>query len=103
VVIGAAPQHDSASTGDHHRYRPPRCVLWHRSLDNVLCLPPDTSEPDSRRHWARGQDLLRLPHSLAEFAAELAPRHRTEAEVVADDVRPVPEELAALGLIEPVF
>jgi hypothetical protein len=40
---------------------------------------------------------------LDELAFELASRHHTDAEVVAGDVRPVLERLAALGVIEPVL
>jgi coenzyme PQQ synthesis protein D (PqqD) len=85
-----------------YRRRPD--VLWRRSLDTVLCLPPDSTEPvtlagTGPEVW----DLLQTPHSLAELAAELAARHRVDAEVVATDVRPVLERLAALGVIEPVL
>jgi Coenzyme PQQ synthesis protein D (PqqD) len=79
-------------------------VLWRRSLDTVLCLPPDGAEPvtlagSGPEVW----DLLQTPHSLAELGDELADRHQADPEVVAADVRPVLERLAALGLIEPVL
>jgi hypothetical protein len=85
-------------------YRRRAGVLWRRSLDAVLCLPPGAAEPvtlagTGPEVW----DLLQTPQSLAELAAELAPRHQTSAEVVARDVQPVLERLAALGLIQPVF
>jgi Coenzyme PQQ synthesis protein D (PqqD) len=81
-------------------YRRRSDVLWRRSLDSVVCLPPDASEPvtlggTGPEVW----DLLRQPHSLAEFAAELADRHGADVDVVARDVEPVLERLAALGLI----
>jgi Coenzyme PQQ synthesis protein D (PqqD) len=79
-------------------------VLWRRSLDTVLCLPPNAAEPvtlagTGPEIW----ELLQRPHSLDELAAELAARHHTDAEVVTGDVAPVCERLAALGLIEPVL
>ena len=79
-------------------------VLWRRSLDAVLCLPPGATEPvtlagTGPEVWA----LLQRSHTLAELAAELAARHQTDAEVVTDDVAPILERLAALGLIEPVL
>jgi hypothetical protein len=79
-------------------------ILWRRSLDTVLCLPPDGVEPvtlagSGPEIW----DLLQTAHSLDELAAELADRHRADPEVVAADVRPVFERLAALGVIEQVF
>jgi hypothetical protein len=85
-------------------YRRRAGVLWRRSLDAVLCLPPGATEPvtlagTGPEIW----DLLRTPQSVAELAAELAPRHQTSPEVVARDVQPVLERLAALGLIQSVF
>lgn len=85
-----------------YRRRPD--VLWRRSLDAVIGLPPDQIEPvtlagTGPEVW----DLLQTPRSLAELAAELANRHGADPEVVAADVRPVLERLAALGLVEQVF
>lgn len=84
-----------------YRRRPD--VLWRRALDSVVCLPPGAAEPitlagTGPEVW----NLLETPHSLAELAAELSARHRTDAEIVAADVRPVLARLAALGVIEPV-
>jgi Coenzyme PQQ synthesis protein D (PqqD) len=58
---------------------------------------------DPRGHWTEIWDLLLSAQSLADFAAELSAQHRADPEVVAADVRPVLERLAALGVIEPVF
>jgi Coenzyme PQQ synthesis protein D (PqqD) len=85
-------------------YRRRSDVPWRRSLDAVLFLPPSASEPvtlagTGPEVW----DLLQDPHSLGALAAELATRHETDPEVVAGDVSPVLEELAALGVVEPVF
>jgi Coenzyme PQQ synthesis protein D (PqqD) len=85
-------------------YRRRADVLWRRSLDAVLCLPPGATEPvtlagTGPEVW----ELLQRPHTPAELAGELAARHRTDAEVVEGDVEPVLERLAVLGLIEPVL
>jgi hypothetical protein len=40
---------------------------------------------------------------LAELASELVAGRQTDAEAVASDIRPGMEELAVLGLVEPVF
>jgi len=79
-------------------------VLWRRSLDTIVCLPPDESEPvtlagTGPEVW----DLLQTPHTLAELAAELSARHGADLDVVAADVRPAVEQLAALGLVDPVL
>ena len=85
-----------------YRRRPD--VLWRRSLDTVLCLPPEGTEPVTLADTGpEVWDLLQSPHSLAELSAELASRHGADPDVVAADVRPVFERLAALGLIEQVF
>jgi hypothetical protein len=85
-------------------YRRRSDVAWRRSLDAVLFLPPGASEPmtlagTGPEVW----DLLRDPRSLGELASELANRHGTDPEVVARDVLPVLENLAALGAVETVF
>ena len=89
---------------DTTAYRRRVDVLWRRSLDTVVCLPPDESEPvtlagTGPEVW----DLLQTPHTLAELAAELSARHGADLGVVATDVRPVVERLAVLGLVEPVL
>jgi hypothetical protein len=85
-------------------YRRRADVLWRRSLDTVVCLPPGEIEPvtlagTGPEVW----DLLETPHALPQLAAELSARHGVDPDVVATDVRPVVERLAALGLIEPVL
>jgi hypothetical protein len=85
-------------------YRRRADVLWRRSLDVILCLPPDESEPvtlagTGPELW----DLLQTRQSLSELAAELAARHRVDPEVVTADVRRMLERLAALGVLDPVL
>jgi hypothetical protein len=79
-------------------------VLWRRSLDAVLCLPPNANEPvtlagTGPEVW----DLLESPHSVVQLAAVLSDRHGADPDVVAVGVDPVVDQLAALGLIEPVL
>jgi Coenzyme PQQ synthesis protein D (PqqD) len=85
-------------------YRRRTDILWRRSLDKIVCLPPDESEPvtlagTGPQLW----DLLQTPHSLSELAAELAARHRVDPEVVAAGVAPVLARLAALGVVDAVL
>jgi Coenzyme PQQ synthesis protein D (PqqD) len=85
-------------------YRRRAGVLWRRSLDTVVCLPPDETEPvtlagTGPEVW----DLLQTPHTSAELAAKLSARHGADPDVVAADVAPAVGQLAALGLIEPVL
>jgi Coenzyme PQQ synthesis protein D (PqqD) len=93
-------EHDLNATA----YRRRADVLWRRSVDAILCLPPGAPEPvtiagTGPELW----DLLAAPHSLATLAAELSARHRTDPDLVAADMRPVLQRLAALGVIEPVL
>jgi hypothetical protein len=85
-------------------YRRHPDVPWRRSLDAVLCLPPGLSEPvtlagTGPEVW----DLLERPCALGEIAAELAQRHRIDAQIVARDVKPLLDQLAVLGLVLPVL
>jgi hypothetical protein len=85
-------------------YRRRADVLWRRSLDTVVCLPPNETEPvtlagTGPKVW----DLLEAPHTLAQLATELSARHGADPGVVATDVRPVVERLAVLGLVEAVL
>jgi hypothetical protein len=79
-------------------------VLWRRSLDTIVCLPPGEIEPvrlagTGPEVW----DLLQSPHTLGELAAALSARHGVDPDLVATDVRPVVERMAALGLIDAVL
>jgi hypothetical protein len=79
-------------------------VLWRRSLDAVLCLPPGASEPVTLA--ATGPevwDLLERPCSVDQLASELSRRHKIDAQIVARDVLPLLEGLAVLGLVVPVL
>jgi Coenzyme PQQ synthesis protein D (PqqD) len=85
-----------------YRRRPD--VPWRRSLDAALCLPPGAPEPvtlagTGPEVW----DLLERPYALGEPAAELAQRHGIDAQIVARDVKPRLDHLAALGLVVPVL
>lgn len=89
---------------DTTAYRRRSGVLWRRSLDTTVCLPPDEVEPvtlagTGPEVW----EILRDPHSVVDLAAELSARHGADIDIVTADVRPVIQELAALGLIEPVL
>jgi hypothetical protein len=89
---------------DTTAYRRCADVLWRRSLDTIVCLPPDETEPvtlagTGPEVW----DLLQIPHTLPQLAAELSARHGADLDVVGADVGAVVQRLAALGLIEPVL
>jgi hypothetical protein len=85
-------------------YRRRGDVLWRRSLDAVLCLPPGAAEPVTLASTGpEVWELVRCPHSLSELATELAARHSSDTETVTRDVRAVLDELVGLGLVEPVF
>lgn len=89
-------------TSKSYRRRPD--VLWRRSLDAVLCLPPGASEPVTLA--ATGPevwDLLERPCSVDQLASELAQRHGIDAQTVARAVLPLLERLAVLGLVGPVL
>jgi Coenzyme PQQ synthesis protein D (PqqD) len=85
-----------------YRRRPD--LPWRRSLDAALCLPPGAPEPvtlagTGPEVW----NLLERPCALGELAAELAQRHGIHAQIVARDVKPRLDHLAALGLVVPVL
>src|SRR5262249_29421196 len=94
----AGPALAAPMTATSYRRHPD--VLWRRSLEAVLGLPPGSSEPvtlagTGPEVW----DLLERPCSIDELASELAQRHGTDAETVARDVLPVVERLAELRLL----
>jgi coenzyme PQQ synthesis protein D (PqqD) len=89
---------------DTTAYRRRADVVWRRSLDTIVCLPPNEAEPvtlagTGPEVW----DLLRTPHSVGELATELSARHGADPRVVAADVAPVVERMSALGLVEAVL
>jgi hypothetical protein len=77
-------------------------VLWRRSLDAVVLLPPGHDEPvelagSGPELW----DLLVEPGTVAQLAAVLAAAHGVDEQTVIDDISPVIERLAGLGVVEP--
>lgn len=87
----------------HPRWRRRADVLWRRSLDAVIFLPPGESEPltvtaTGPEVW----DLLAEPRSLEELAGTLAATHHADPSVVASDLAPVIEQLVALGVVDQV-
>lgn len=76
-------------------------LLWRRSLDAVLVVPPGADEPitlagTGPELW----DLLETPRSLPELVRELAARHQASSDLVEADVSPVIDQLLALGVLE---
>jgi hypothetical protein len=80
-------------------YRTPH-VLWRRSLDAVHFLPPGADEPltlagPGPELWA----LLAEPRDADDIVIALAEHHGAEPGVVAHDVLPLLDQLAALGVV----
>lgn len=78
-------------------------VLWRRSLDAVVVLPPGTTEPLTLTQtgpelW----DLLAEVRSLDELAVALAAGHDAEEAVVVADIAPIIDQLVALSVVEQI-
>jgi hypothetical protein len=78
-------------------------ILWRRSLDAVLVLPPGLEEPialggTGPELWA----LLAEERSTDDIVAILAVAHGAEPAVVAVDVVPMLERLADLGAVRTI-
>jgi hypothetical protein len=78
-------------------------VLWRRSLDAVLFLPPDEPEPlvlagSGPAVW----ELLVEPCTIEGITDVLAGAYEVDAATVAADVEAVIGRLAELGAIERV-
>ena len=78
-------------------------VLWRRSLDAVLVLPPSTAEPltlagTGPEVW----ELLAEEPSMSDLARELATRYDADAAIVEADLAPVVDRLVAIQAIERV-
>lgn len=78
-------------------------VLWRRSPDAVLLLPPGASEPVTLTGTGLDLwDLLAVPTSSADLARVLAARYGADPADVEADVVPVLDELAGCGALETV-
>lgn len=77
-------------------------TLCRRSLDTVLLLSPGAAEPVTLAgSGAVLWELLATPASTATLVAALAAHFDADEEVVEADVRPVLDELVALGALRP--
>ena len=86
---------------DEPRWRRRAEVLWRRSLDTVVLLPPGCDDPITLAEsgpelW----DLLVEPGSVTQLAAVLAAAHDADQQTVARDIAPVIEQLAEIGAVE---
>ena len=76
-------------------------MLWRRSLDAVLVLPPAVDQPMTLAGTGAGLwDILAVPTSTDDLVGALAARHGAAPAVVKADLAPVLAELATLGVIE---
>ncbi len=85
------------------RWRRDPAVLWRRSLDAALVLPPAADDPLTLAGTgAVLWDLLVEPTSTDDLVAALAARYRAAPSTVAADLGPVLAQLEAIGAIEAV-
>jgi len=75
-------------------------VLWRRTADRVLVLPPEAAAPTvltgtSVALW----DLLVRPRAIADVVARLAEQYASSTERVRADVEPALDELCARGVL----
>ena len=75
-------------------------VLWRRSLDAVLVVPPGASEPvsvsgSSLDVW----ELLETPTSVGELGSRLSRRHGVASDVIERDLEPLIDKLVSLGIV----
>lgn len=87
------------TAGERFRRRPG--VLWRRSLDAVVLLPPDAAETYTMGGtgpvlW----ELLADWHTTEDLVTRLAELFDAQPDVVAADVAPVLADLQALGALE---
>ena len=83
------------------RWRRGPAVLWRRSLDAVLVLPPAADEPLTLAGTGAALwDLLEAPASTDELVVALADRYGVEPATVEVDLVPALAELEMLGVIE---
>jgi len=75
-------------------------VLWRQGYDAVLLLPPGHSQVMSLVGGGTALwELLSEPHTVEAAAARLAAMYDTRAEDIAQDIRPVLDELARCGVV----
>jgi hypothetical protein len=85
------------------QFRRRQDLLWRRSLDAVILIPPGRAEPVTLEGtgpdvWA----LLAAPTTVGELARELADGYDTDPSRVEADLTPLLEQLVALGVVESV-
>jgi Coenzyme PQQ synthesis protein D (PqqD) len=76
-------------------------VLWRRSLDAVLFLPPGA--PDALTLGGTGPEIWELllePRTLDALVTLLAAAHGADPAVVRADVEPVLDQLLEVGAVE---
>lgn len=93
----------SAAVPDSPAPRWRRCpeVLWRRSLEAVVLLPPGLAEPvtlagSGPALW----ELLVEPGTVAQLATVLARDHDADPATIESDIVPVIERLADIGAVE---
>ena len=85
------------------RWRRGPAVLWRRSLDAVLVLPPAVDDPLTLAGTGAGLwDLLAVPTSTDDLVDALAAQYAVDRRTVEIDIVPVLSELEAIGVIEAV-
>lgn len=83
------------------RWRRRPAVLWRRSLDAVLVLPPGADEPLTLAGTGAALwDLLEEPASTDELVVALADGYGVELATVEVDLVPALAKLETLGAIE---
>ena len=86
------------------RYHRAPHVLWRCTLDTVVLLAV-ASDDEPFALSETGPELWELlvdPRTLDDIVAVLAAAHDADPQIVAGDVEPMLEHLAALGVIEPI-
>lgn len=82
------------------RWRRADGVLWRRSLDTVIVLPPQLDEPLTLATTGPAVwDALGSERPFDDLVEELARDHGAEPATVAPDVRALLEQLEAVGVV----
>jgi hypothetical protein len=98
----SAPAETAGGSRDGRWVRDP-AVLWRRSSDRIVVLPPGRTEPLLLEGTgAAAFELLDVPASVEELAATFAEVTGSDRAVIAGDLWPFLEELAAEGVLAPV-